>query len=148
MNAVPRSGARGTTLADRGTVSCTVQDAGQFVQAIVGRGPTHTIVDCYQELVSLCTEHHLERALVVSLDADATTHAAMAEAIEAMAQAGLAPRFKLAMLSEFPETFGVYQAAEEAAARKGIAARAFRARRAAVEWLLGDLPRERRWRTS
>jgi hypothetical protein len=129
-------------------VSCTVQDAGEFVQALVGRGPIYTIADCYRELVSLCTEHHLERALVVSLDADATTHAAMSEAIEAMAMAGLAPRFKLAMVAEFPETFRVYQAAEETAARKGIAARAFRTRQTAVEWLVGDLPRERTSRTA
>jgi hypothetical protein len=118
-------------------MSCTLQDAGEFVQVLVGAAPAYTIRECYRELVSLCTEHRIRRALVVSAHADATDDAALSEAMEAMASAGLAPGFRLAMVAERPPAFSVYQSAEQGAASRGIAARAFRTRREAVQWLTG-----------
>jgi hypothetical protein len=118
-------------------MSCTLQDAGEFVQVLVGPAPSHTILECYRELVSLCTEHRIRRALVVSSDADATNDAALSEAIDAMASAGFAPGFRLAMVAQRPQAFSVYRSAEQGAASKGIAARAFRTRREAVQWLTG-----------
>jgi len=119
-------------------MSCTLQDAGQFVQALVGPAPFRTILDCYRELLSICKEHQIKRVLVVSVDGDATTHAALAQALAAMARAGLAPDFQLAMVAELPATFAAYQAAERIAAEHRISACAFRTRREAVQWLTGE----------
>lgn len=121
-----------------------MQDAGDFVQALVGPAPSRTILDCYRELLSLCKQHQLQRALVVSMDGDATSHAAMGEVLGAVVAAGLAPRFKLAMVASVPTTFSVYQSAERIAAENGIAARAFRSRGDAVRWLTGERRRSAR----
>jgi GAF domain-containing protein len=112
-----------------------VQDAGEFVQVLVGPAPARTILDCYRDLLALCTRHRIDRALVVSSDADGTTHAALAQAVEAMSNWDLAPQFRLAMVAPFEETFAVYRSAERLAAGHGIAARAFREREQAVHWL-------------
>jgi hypothetical protein len=122
-------------------MSCTVQDAGEFVQVLVGPAPSPSIRECYRDLVSLCTQHRIPRALLISSDGDATGHAAMREAIDAMAAAGLGPDFRLAMVAQPPQVFSVYQSAEKVAAGKGLAARAFRTRREAVEWLSGPASR-------
>ncbi len=124
-------------------MSCTLQDAGEFVQVEIGPAPSRTILDCYEELLALCARHHINRALLVSLDTDATTHAALAEAIEAMASDGLPPDLKLAMVAQSPPIFDVYSNAQELAARHGIAARAFRSRQEAVQWLTGRPAGER-----
>ena len=113
------------------------------MQALVGPAPSRSILDCYRELLALCSEHHIARALVVSREADATNSAAMTEAIAAVANAGLASHFKLAMVAESPRSFAVYQSAERLAADSGIAARAFRTRAEAVQWLTGHAPGER-----
>jgi len=119
-------------------VTCTLQDAGQFVQALVGAAPYRSILDCYTELLSICREHQIDRALVVSVDGDATTHAALDEALAALAQVHLPPHFKLAMVAESPAIFAVYQSAERTAAARRISASAFRSRREAVQWLTGE----------
>ena len=119
-------------------MTCTLQDAGQFVQALVGAAPYRSILDCYTELLSICREHQLDRALVVSVDGDATTHAALDEALAALAQVHLPPHFKLAMVAESPAIFAVYQSAERTAAARRISASAFRSRREAVQWLTGE----------
>lgn len=119
-------------------MSCTLQDAGEFVQAMVGPAPSQTLLDCYQELLSLCARHHLDRALLVSLDADGTTQAALTQALEAMASGRQPPGLKLAIVAESPRAFELYANAERLAARQGILARAFRGRREAVEWLTGS----------
>jgi hypothetical protein len=121
-----------------------LQDAGEFVQALVGPAGSPSILDCYRELLSLCSEHHIGRALVVSQERDATSSAAMNEAIAAVARAGLSSQFKLAMVAEAPRTFAVYQSAERLAAENGISARAFRSRAEAVQWLTGHAPGARR----
>ena len=59
------------------------------MQALVGAASYRTILDCCSELLSICREHQIDRALVVSVDGDATTHAALEEALAAMAQAGV-----------------------------------------------------------
>ena len=121
-----------------------MQDAGEFVQARIGPAPASTLLDCYQELLRLCTEHHIGRALVVSEDADATTCAALAEALQAMAGARAAPEFKLAILASSQRSFDIYRSAERLAGDNGIAARAFRSRAEAVQWLTGRLAGEPR----
>ena len=118
-------------------MSCTLQDAGEFVQARIGCAPASTILDCYRELLALCTQHHIGRALVISENADATTYAALTEALLAMSGARVAPDFKLAMLAPSERTFDVYRSAERLAEANGIAARAFRTRAEAVQWLTG-----------
>ena len=50
------------------------------MQALVGPAPSRSILDCYRELLALCSEHHIARALVVSREADATNSAAMTDA--------------------------------------------------------------------
>lgn len=114
------------------------------MQVLVGPAPSRSILDCYRELLALCTEHHIARALVVSRATDETTSAAMTEAIAAMTRAGVAPHFRLAMVAEAPCTFAVYQSAERLAAESGMSARAFRTRAEAVQWLTGHAPGERR----
>jgi CTP:molybdopterin cytidylyltransferase MocA len=57
---------------------------------LVGPAPARTILDCYRDLLALCTRHKIDRALVVSSDADGTTHAALAQAVEAMSNRDLA----------------------------------------------------------
>jgi len=117
-------------------VSCTLQDAGEFVQARIGRAPTHTLLDCYRELLSLCTEHRIERVLIVSEEGDATTQAALVQALQDLSHAHSAS-FKLALLAPSPDAFALYRSAESLAAQSGIAARAFRQRGEAVQWLTG-----------
>ena len=113
------------------------------MQALVGPAGSPNIVDCYRELLSLCSEHHIGRALVVSQETEATSSAAMNEAIAAVAHAGVSSRCKLAMVAESPRTFAVYQSAARLAAENGICARAFRTRAEAVQWLTGHAPGER-----
>jgi len=125
-------------------LTCTLQDAGEFVQARIGPAPANTILDCYRELLRLCTEHHIGRALVISEDTDATTHAALAQALQALSGARVASDFKLAMLAPSERTFAVYHSAERLAWDSGIAARAFRTRAEAVQWLTGWPAGERR----
>ena len=123
-------------------MSCTLQDAGEFVQARIGPAPLRTILDCCRELLSLCAAHHIERALLISEDADATTHAALEGALRAMSEGRPAPGFKLAIVA-LPRTFDLYRAAEQLAARNGFTARAFDTRGEAVQWLTGRPPGER-----
>jgi hypothetical protein len=123
-------------------VSCTLQDAGEFVQARVGSAPTRTVLDCYRELLSLCTEHRIERALIVSDDGDATTHGALVQALQGLSSERPAAGFRLALLAP-SGSYELYRAAERLAAQNGITARAFRDRGEAVQWLTGRPAGER-----
>lgn len=118
-------------------MSCTLQDTGEFVQARIGPAPSRTILDCCRELLSLCTQHHIERALIISEDADVTTHAGLVEALRTMSQAPPAPGFRLAVVAPAARSFELYRSAEALAEANGIAARAFRTRAEAVQWLTG-----------
>jgi hypothetical protein len=117
-------------------MGCTLQDAGEFVQARIGPAPSRTLLDCYQELLALCTEHRIERVLVISDDEDGTTHGALEQALQSMSGAGLS-HLRLAMVAPSPRAFDLYRSAERFAADNGIAARAFRRRADAVQWLTG-----------
>jgi hypothetical protein len=124
-------------------LSCTLQDAGEFVQARVGAAPVRTLLDCYRELLALCTEHRIERALVISDDGDDTTHAALVQALNGLSAALPQSGFRLALLASSERAFELYRTAEPLAARNGIAARAFRRRAEAVAWLTGRPAGER-----
>lgn len=114
------------------------------MQALIGPTSSPTIPDCIHELLSLCAEHHIERALLVSLDGDGSTGPAVSEAMKAIGTAGLAPGFKLGMVAQSPRTFGMYESAEAIAAMSGVCARAFRTREEAVQWLTGHAGRAHR----
>ena len=123
-------------------MSCTLQDAGEFVQARIGPAPLRTILDCCRELLSLCAAHQIERALLISEDADATTPAALEGALRAMSEGRPAPGFKLAIVAP-PRTFDLYRSSEQLAARSGFIARAFGNRAEAVQWLTGRVSGDR-----
>ena len=123
-------------------MSCTLQDAGEFVQARIGPAPSRTVLDCCRELLSLCAAHDIERALLISEDEDATTYAALEAALRTMSEAHPAPYFRLAVVAP-SRTFELYRSAERLAEQSGIAARAFRTRAEAVQWLTGRPAGER-----
>ena len=123
-------------------MSCTLQDAGEFVQARVGSASTRTVLDCYRELLSLCAEHRIERVLIVSEDGDATTHAALVQALQGLSSGRTASGFRLALLAP-SGSYELYRSAEQLAAQNGITARAFRERSEAVHWLTGRPAGER-----
>ncbi|HEX2199521.1 MAG TPA: hypothetical protein VHG88_13020 [Burkholderiales bacterium] len=118
-------------------MSCTLQDAGEFVQARIGPAPSHTLLDCYRELLELCTTHRIERVLIVSEDGDATTRDVLVQALQALSSEGPAGHLRLALLAPSPGAYALYGAAERVARRSGIAARVFRERSQAVQWLTG-----------
>jgi hypothetical protein len=114
-------------------LSCSVQDAGDFLQARIGPGAAHTVLDCCRELLELCAEHRIERVLVVSEDGDGTTRDALVHALQELSRG----HFRLAMVAPSPAAFELYRSAEPVAARNGITARAFHRRGEAVQWLTG-----------
>ena len=118
-------------------MSCTLQDAGEFVQACIGPAPFRTVLDCCRELLELCTAHRIERVLVMSEDGDETTHEALVQALQALSHVGPGGPLKLALLAPSAGAFELYRLAEAHAARSGIGARAFRQRGEAVQWLTG-----------
>jgi hypothetical protein len=114
-------------------LSCTLQDAGEFVQARIGPAAAHTVLDCCRELLALCAEHRIERVLIVSEDGDRTTHQALVQALQELSRG----HFRLALLAPSPGAFHLYKSAEDAAARNGVTARTFHERSEAVQWLTG-----------
>ena len=118
-------------------MSCTLQDAGEFVQARIGRAPSRTLLDCYRELLELCTTHRIERVLIVSEEGDATTHDVLVQALQGLSSEGPAGDFRLALLAPSPGAYELYGSAERVARQNGIAARVFRERSEAVQWLTG-----------
>lgn len=118
-------------------MECLVSGSGTYVRALIGPGSAQRIAECYREIALLCSRHGVARAMVVSLEGDATDHFAMREAIRALAAAGVPPHFRLALSSENSGNFKVYTLGEASARRRNIDAKAFRDTGAALRWLEG-----------
>lgn len=116
-------------------MECHVSETGDFVRALVGPGTPEHVRECYRQIAALCLKHNVSRALVVSITGDPTDYVALTDALQTLAEAGLPPRFKLALASSERESYRLYQLAETIAGRRGIVARAFEEVESALRWL-------------
>jgi hypothetical protein len=116
--------------------SCDIDESAGYIRVTVGPGLAQQVQECYRAFAIECLQRRSNRALICgTATVDAFYHLALRDALRSMAQAGLSPGFRLALIAVTPDLIAVYDAALVEAGRCGIEARRFLKEADAELWL-------------
>lgn len=118
------------------SAGCHIEQAAGYISVDVGPGLAQEVQECYRAFVHQCLQQGCRHSLIQGTSGwDAFNHLALRDALRAMAQAGLPPGFRLALIALTPDLIAVYDAVLVEAGRCGIEARRFLSRADAEAWL-------------
>jgi hypothetical protein len=109
---------------------------GYLYVAVADRGGPSDAREVLQKVIA-AAQANLERRLLISVRrSDAIFKVEEYGLSDAIMRFAGVPGLRIAMVGDSPELFASYQYVEVLAMQKGLAARAFRAEREAIRWLL------------
>jgi hypothetical protein len=112
----------------------------------IGHHPAYLLVDCtgadervlsetYRAFAVECVARQVKRALVNAVDSDPDCHHGLRDALTMMVLAGIAPGFRLALVTNVPPLQKLFADLARDLGALHISATLFTHERAAVEWL-------------
>ena len=115
---------------------CLIGRKQSGLRAIVSSRRAEDVQRCYQAVAEECIRHQCSRVLVIGRSTDdAFVHLAGRDALRALALAGVAAGFRLALVAGTADLIAIYDAAVLEAGRCGLEARRFTTEGDAVCWL-------------
>ena len=123
-------------MATASATDCVIELKDGVLHVEAGPGRSDHVQECYRAFANDCVTRQCTRALVAgTAKMDAFAHLALRDALRAMALAGVAAGFRLAVVARTANLIAVYDAAVVEAGRLGMEARRFASEDEAARWL-------------
>jgi 3-deoxy-D-arabino-heptulosonate 7-phosphate (DAHP) synthase len=116
-------------------MSTSIIELPTHLRVELGPGDATEMMSTYQEAAVRCLAKGLTRALIVARNGESQVHQELSSTLRAMAQAGCAAGFRVALVAENPRTAAIYEAAAAMARELGLDVSAFVTEESALAWL-------------